>query len=133
MRAQAQWFSNHPEPVQSNYYKNEPIAKNTNGTNYSDETAEDTFWDNLLDISYWSEGSAFESVESWQDILKAENAEYKSTQLMSDAVNATNAESSCPERRPVLFTADGQRQIPQELYNMATQVCKLRLKNSVMI
>ena len=53
MPAQAQWFSNHPEPVQSNYYKNEPIAKNTNDTNYSDETAEDTFWENSLDISYW--------------------------------------------------------------------------------
>ena len=47
---------------------------------------------------------------------------------MSNAVNATNAESLCPERRPVLFTEDGQRQIPQELYNMATQVCKMRLK-----
>ena len=122
MRAQAPWFSNHPEPVQSINYKSESLAKNKTETNHSYETAEDTLWDNLLDVSYWSEGS--DSAEFWQDIVNAENEEDKTTQFTTEAVNATNAESLCPERRSVVFTEDGQRNIPQELYNMATQVCK---------
>lgn len=120
MRAQTSWFSDHLEPVQSVNYKSQSLTNETKiyHSGMSGGTTEDTFWHNLLDVSYWSEES-----ESWQELLKAENEEVKTTQLATEArLDATNVESVCPERRPVVFTEDGQRQVPQELYNMASQV-----------
>lgn len=120
-RAKASWFSKHPEPVQSSKYKHEALAKNKTATDEGESV-----WDNLLDLKYWSsfshdDESELDLGDYWANIIN-ENRENKTTQFMIDIMNTSTVDLQCPERRSVIITDDGQRKIPEGLYNMASQV-----------
>ena len=122
IRAKASWFSKHPEPVQTIKYKHEELAKNETRIDGGESV-----WDNLLDLKYWDsfsydDESEFNLEEYWTEETY-ENRENKAKQLTSiDVMNRSTVDLSCPQRKPVIVTDDGRRQVPKELYNMAAQV-----------
>ncbi|XP_072026446.1 carbohydrate sulfotransferase 15-like [Amphiura filiformis] len=120
MRAKTSWLNNHPQPLKALTYIRAKNSTSEEKPSNDYESSDEELWDNMLNLNYWTSSYADESssIESWQDII---NETSHLTQL-----NKTEEEFSsipeCHERRPVVITDDGQRQIPPELYNMAPTI-----------
>ncbi|XP_072049267.1 carbohydrate sulfotransferase 15-like isoform X2 [Amphiura filiformis] len=135
MRAKTDWFNNGPRPLK---IADDGSVMYTADNNASNEYAtEEKLWDNLLDPSYWtSEGSP------WTDSVFYENgttdllgqiyrtsegspwtdSAFYENQTTDKVVQTDDVSPKCPERKPIVYTDEGRRIIPHELYNMTPAV-----------
>ncbi len=82
------------------------------------DSPDGTQWNNLQNASSWITTIESSSNKAQEDIIDDIS---QSTQAMKNE-DVTSSIPVCPRRKPVVYTDDGQRQIPPELYQMAPTV-----------